>query len=76
MPEEFCYENYGFIKRMIDVVKRGLFLLSIGCLLFLFSANAKTGEYEIFNLTTALVLVIVGAIMALQGKKRNNTQKD
>jgi hypothetical protein len=69
-------KNCDFIKRMINVAKRGLFLLSIGCLLFLFSANAKTGEYEIFNLTTALVLVIVGAIMAVKGKKRNNTQKD
>ncbi|WP_019156151.1 DUF3188 domain-containing protein [Robertmurraya massiliosenegalensis] len=56
--------------------KGGLFLLSIGLLLLLFSANAKTGEYEIFNLTTALVLIIVGAIFAVKGKKRNKSQKD
>ncbi|MGG0716091.1 DUF3188 domain-containing protein [Robertmurraya massiliosenegalensis] len=56
--------------------KRGLFLLSIGLLLFLFSTNAKTGEYEIFNLTTALVLIIVGTIFAVKSKKRNKTQKD
>lgn len=61
---------------MINVGKRGLFLLSIGLLLFLFSANAKTGEYDILNLTTSLVLIIVGTIMAARGKKRIKTEKD
>lgn len=60
---------------MINVVKRGLFLLSIGCLLLLFSANANTGEYEIFNLTTALVLILVGTFILFREKKRNNTDR-
>jgi hypothetical protein len=61
---------------MISVVKRGLFLLSIGCLLLLFSANAKTGEYDIFNLTTALVLIMAGTFIVVKEKKRNKTEKE
>ncbi|WML38235.1 DUF3188 domain-containing protein [Neobacillus sp. OS1-2] len=55
--------------------KWGLFLLSIGCLLLLFSANAKTGQYDILNLTTALFLLIVGTIILIKEKKRNKTEK-
>lgn len=55
--------------------KWGLFLLSIGCLLLLFSANAKTGKYDILNLTTALFLIIVGTIIVFKEKKRNKTEK-
>ncbi|MEH6991576.1 DUF3188 domain-containing protein [Neobacillus drentensis] len=57
------------------MVKQGLFLLSIGCLLLLFSANAKTGNYDILNLTTALVLIIVGTFIVFREKKRNKTKK-
>ncbi|WHY85686.1 DUF3188 domain-containing protein [Neobacillus novalis] len=56
--------------------KWGLFLLSIGCLLLLFSANAKLGKYDILNLTTALFLIIVGIIILVKEKKRNKTEKD
>lgn len=54
--------------------KWGLFLLSIGCLLLLFSANAKTGKYDILNLTTALFLIIVGLLLFLR-KRREIKQK-
>lgn len=56
--------------------KRGLFLLSIGCLLLLFSANAQTGKYDILNLTTALFLIIVSTFILIRAKKRNKTEKD
>lgn len=56
--------------------KRGLFLLSIGCLLLLFSANAQTGNYDILNLTTALFLIIVSTFILIRAKKRNKTEKD
>ncbi|GGB43255.1 DUF3188 domain-containing protein [Virgibacillus dakarensis] len=62
------------------MAKGGLFLLSIGCLLLLFSANAKTGKYDILNMTTALFLIIVGTIIVFkekkEKKKKNKKEKD
>ncbi|WP_096911852.1 DUF3188 domain-containing protein [Neobacillus jeddahensis] len=58
------------------MAKWGLFIVSIGCLLLLFSANAKTGKYDILNLTTALFLLIVGAFILVKEKRRNKTEKD
>lgn len=59
------------------MAKGGLFLLSIGCLLLLFSANAKTGKYDILNMTTALFLIIVGTIIVFKEKKeKNKKEKD
>ncbi len=58
------------------MAKSGLFLISIGCLLLLFSANAKTGQYNILNLTTALFLIIVGTFLVYKEKKKNKKNKD
>ncbi|KQL52474.1 hypothetical protein AN964_02235 [Heyndrickxia shackletonii] len=64
------------MKRMNTMVKNGLFLASIGCILLLISANARTGEYNIFNLTTALFLIIVGAFMVFREKRKIKKKKD
>jgi len=58
------------------MVKNGLFLASIGCLLLLFSANAKTGKYDIYSLTTALFLILVGSFMVFRGKRKMKKNKD
>lgn len=58
------------------MAKGGLFLLSIGCLLLLFSANAKTGNYDILNMTTAFFFIIVGSIIVFKEKKKNKNEKD
>lgn len=55
--------------------KWSLFVLSIGFLLLLFSANAQTGEYDILNLTTALFLIIVGIYLFNKEKKQNKNEK-
>ncbi|WP_182200258.1 hypothetical protein [Paraliobacillus salinarum] len=54
--------------------KSGLVLLSLGFLLFVVSANAKTGTYNIFNLTTAIFLIAVGIYFIIRDKKK--TKKD
>ncbi|WP_157065193.1 hypothetical protein [Amphibacillus sediminis] len=51
--------------------KWALFLLSIGGLLFLFSANARTGNYNMLNMTTALFFIIVGIYLVYKEKKQN-----
>ncbi|MDY0404843.1 DUF3188 domain-containing protein [Virgibacillus sp. 179-BFC.A HS] len=58
------------------MAKGGLFLLSIGCLLLLFSANAKTGKYDILNMTTALFLIIIGVFIVFRAKRKNKMEKD
>lgn len=49
----------------------GLFLLSIGFLVLLFSANARTGEYDVFSMTTAFFLIIVGTYLVFRKKQQN-----
>lgn len=61
---------------MNSMVKNGLFLASIGCLMLLISANARTGEYNIYNLTTALFLIIVGSFMVFRAKRKIKKKKD
>lgn len=56
--------------------KWGLFGLSIGCLLLVFSANARTGEYDILSLTTAIFLIIMGIFLIQKEKKQNKQNKD
>ncbi|SFK10900.1 hypothetical protein SAMN04488569_101025 [Marinilactibacillus piezotolerans] len=48
--------------------KNGLFLLSIGCLLLLFSVNTVTAVYDILSLVTALTLIMSGIIITIKGK--------
>ncbi|WP_440897646.1 hypothetical protein ACS127_06685 [Amphibacillus sp. Q70] len=55
--------------------KWGLFILSIGCLLVLFSANARTGEYDILSLITALFLIIL-SIFLIRKEKKNNKNNE
>lgn len=49
--------------------KNGLLLLSIGCLLLLFSVNTVTAAYDILSLVTASILIISGLIITIKGKK-------
>lgn len=60
------------------MAKNGLFLISIGLILIMLSANAKTGVYDGFSLVTAAFLVLSGIGLMFWAKRRNNTpeQKD
>jgi hypothetical protein len=56
---------------MVIMGKSGLFLLSIGCLLLIFSGNARTGKYDILSMTTALFLIVIGTFLIFREKKQN-----
>lgn len=55
--------------------KNGLFLLSIGCLILLFSANAQTASYDVLSMVTALFLIVAGGLLVFKEKKQNNKNR-
>ena len=60
------------------MLKNGLFLMSIGSIVFLYSANAKTGEYDFLSIITAASIFSAGLFFFLKGRKKerlNNEQK-
>ena len=60
------------------MAKNGLFLISIGLILIMLSANANTGVYDGLSLVTAAFLIIVGIALMLWHKRRaklNNRTK-
>lgn len=56
--------------------KNGLFLISIGSILFLYSANAQSGEYYWVNLITSIIIMAVGGLIASIGHKRQKKNKE
>lgn len=56
--------------------KNGLFLISIGSILFLYSANAQSGEYHWVNLITSIIFMAVGGLIASIGHKRQKKNKE
>jgi len=47
-----------------------LFLISLGCLLIMLNANARTGEYNLPVIAVALIFIIIGAVNFYKMKKR------
>ncbi|MGC6767170.1 hypothetical protein ACYSNR_04675 [Enterococcus sp. LJL128] len=58
------------------MTKNGLFVISIGLLMFVYSANAQTGEYNIVNIFSSLVVMGIGLFFFLKGRKRDKQNKD
>lgn len=56
--------------------KNGLFLISIGSILFLYSANAQSGEYHWVNLITSIIIMAVGGLIASIAHKRQKKNKE
>jgi len=54
--------------------KNGLFLISIGCLILMFSANAQTAVYDIFSMVTAVTLILSGIFMLLKDKTQKKSR--
>lgn len=55
------------------MTKNGLFLVSIGLVLVMLSANAKTGTYDGLSLVTAAFLILSGVGLMLWAKRRRKT---
>lgn len=56
------------------MTKNGLFLVSIGFLIILFSVNRETLAYDLLSFTTGLFLVITGGIVFFRGNKKEKKQ--
>lgn len=53
--------------------KNGLFLISIGLIIFLLSSNAVTGQYDLLSIVTAVTFIIFGTVFILKkNKKKDN----
>ncbi|MGC6767164.1 hypothetical protein [Enterococcus sp. LJL51] len=57
------------------MTKNGLFIISIGLLMFVYSANAQTGSYNFANIITSLVVMAAGLFFFVTGRKREKQNK-
>lgn len=57
------------------MLKNGLFLMSIGLLIFVYSANAKTGVYDFLSIITAASFFGAGLFFFLKGRKREKQEQ-
>ncbi|GEM01529.1 hypothetical protein SAMN05421839_11235 [Halolactibacillus halophilus] len=55
--------------------KWGLFFLSIGCLMIIFAADAKSGTYDFLSLVTAGFLIVLSIVM-IRKEKQHKLSKD
>lgn len=56
--------------------KNGLFLISIGLILIMLSANAKTGVYDGLSLITAAFLILSGSGLLFRARKKEQTKRN
>ncbi len=53
------------------MTKNGLFLMSIGMLIFLYSVNQNTLQYNFFTLILAILLVGLGTFFVFKDRQKN-----
>lgn len=54
------------------MVKNGLFICSIGLLIFLYSLNPNSSHFDILSMVTGIFLIILGILVFLKGDKKEN----
>lgn len=54
-------------------MKNGLFLLSIGFLIFLFSVDRQTANYDLFQMVTGLTFILSGAALVYKNKNQEQS---
>lgn len=54
--------------------KNALFLISLGMVLFVLSANARTGEYNVLNIVTSLSLMGAGLALFFRSRKKKKSK--
>ncbi|MGX7030479.1 DUF3188 domain-containing protein [Vagococcus zengguangii] len=52
------------------MMKNGLFLISIGLIMFMFCVNRTTLEYDFLLMTTAVTSIIVGSVISFKANKK------
>lgn len=56
-------------------MKNGLFLISIGLLIFMYATNQNSLNYDFLSLTTAIFLMITGGIISYKAHKKEKIRK-
>lgn len=56
--------------------KNGLFIISLGFLFFVYSANAVTGSYNWPNIITSVALIVLGTVLAIKGRAKEKKAKE
>ncbi len=61
--------------RMVDMIKNGLFLCSIGSLIVLYSLNPHSQRYDLYSMVTGLFLTGLGIYFFMKGKKEKKQRR-
>ncbi len=56
-------------------MRNGLFLISIGLLVLMYSLNQNTLSYDYLSLVTAFFLLITGGVLAFKAHKKEKLRK-
>lgn len=51
------------------MTKNGLFFISIGLLIFMFSVNRTTLQYNLLSMVTGIFFIVVGAALVYKAKQ-------
>jgi Protein of unknown function (DUF3188). len=57
------------------MAKNGLFLCSIGFLIFLYSLNPNSMRYDLLSMVTGIFLVLVGGMLFFKARKTQEPKK-
>ena len=52
------------------MMKNGLFLISIGLIMFMFCVNRTTLAYDFLLMTAAISLIIIGSVLSFKASKK------
>lgn len=57
------------------MTKNGLFFISIGLLIFMFSVNRTTLQYNLLSMVTGIFFIVVGAALVYKAKQDEKKRK-
>ncbi|WP_071131793.1 hypothetical protein [Enterococcus timonensis] len=57
------------------MIKNGLFIVSLGLLMFMFSANQATRNYNIVGMLASFGMIILGTVMLVRGNQQAKKEK-
>ena len=57
------------------MTKNGLFFISIGLLIFMFSVNRTTLQYNLLSMVTGIFFIVVGAALVYKAKQDEKKEK-
>ena len=57
------------------MTKNGLFLISIGLIMFMFCVNRVTYAYDLLLMVTAITFIVSGSLFAIKGSRKDKQLK-